>query len=144
MVWGDFSISVGTCHCSGYSLSINQKPPQQFLFWMGTFLVVPMNISAVFSQKSCLEPYSGITAISRLTLVEESIFCTVFSGDLLQWHGLKYSIRLFQADREDSGENWKNHYLAPLLYLCLLTELYPALHWRVIMPKQWHRSGKQL
>ena len=42
-----------------------------------------------------LEPYSGITAISRLTLVEESIFCTVFSGDLLQWHGLKYSIRLF-------------------------------------------------
>lgn len=97
-VWyGEISVLCGDLplqRLQPFSINTETAPSSSFSGWVH-FLVVPMNISAVFSQKSCLEPYSGITAISRLTLVEESIFCTVFSGDLLQWHGLKYSIRLF-------------------------------------------------
>ena len=37
--------------------------------------------------------YSHITVRSRSIWAEESIFCTVFSGDLQQWPGSRFSIQ---------------------------------------------------
>ena len=51
------------------------------------------NICAACCQRWYLEPFSGITVRSRSIWAEESIFCTVFSGDLQQWPGSRFSIQ---------------------------------------------------
>lgn len=120
VVWGDFSIVWGLAIAAVTALLYKYRNrSQQFLFWMGTFLGGAYEyICSVFTEivfGTVFWDYSDIpfNLGGRINL----LYC--FSGDLLQWHGLKYSIRLFQADREDSGENWKNHYLAPYyIYAC--------------------------
>ena len=82
VVWGDFSIVWGALPLQQlqlFSTNTETAPSSSFSGW-AHFLAVPMIYLQVFSQKSYLELYSGITVIS-INLGEESIFCTVSSGD---------------------------------------------------------------
>ena len=97
VVWGDFSIVWGLAIAAVTALLYKYRNrSQQFLFWMGTFLGGAYEyICSVFTEIVFGTVFWDYSDIPFNLLVEESIFCTVFSGDLLQWHGLKYSIRLF-------------------------------------------------
>ena len=77
MWYGEISVLCGDLplqRLQPFSINTETAPSSSFSGWVH-FLVVPMNISAVFSRKLYLELYSGITVISRLTLAAGLIFC---------------------------------------------------------------------
>ena len=93
---------------------------QQFLFWMGTFLGGAYEyICSVFTEivfGTVFWDYSDIpfNLGGRINL----LYCFFWGFAAVAWFKIILSA-CFQADREDSGENWKNHYLAPYyIYAC--------------------------
>ena len=122
VVWGDFSIVWGLAIAAVTALLYKYRNrSQQFLFWMGTFLggayeyILQCFTEIVFG--TCIRrDYSDIPF--NLWWKNQSSVLFFWGFAAVAWFKIFYPPD-FQADREDSGENWKIHYLAPYyIYAC--------------------------